>query len=213
MVRIPYKGGAPMLSDLMGGQIPVGNLPSSLPHIRSGKIRALAVTTSRRWPGAPEIPTVAESGVVGYEASAWFGLLAPAGTPKPVVDLLQRTVGEIVRRRCWRWALNPWPIRPRPLHGRSRARSKIHWRTGSSGTPRTLSLRAVHGRRTAALRSTLGACWATPSRSASPTRRSHSVRSGGTVFRVCGAARYRHEPRPRARRCNQGPAERSASRR
>ena len=100
MVHIPYKGAGPMLTDLIGGQIPVGvdNLPSSMAHIRSGKIRALAVTTARRWPGAPEIPTVAEAGVPRYEASAWFGLLAPAGTPKPIVDLLQRTVAEIVRR-------------------------------------------------------------------------------------------------------------------
>lgn len=100
MVHIPYKGGGPMLTDLIGNQIPVGvdNLPSSMAHIRSGKIRALAVTTARRWPGAPDIPTVAESGVAGYEASAWFGLLGPAGTPKPVVDLLHRTVAEIVGR-------------------------------------------------------------------------------------------------------------------
>ena len=100
MVHIPYKGGGPMLTDLIGGQIPVGvdNLPSSMPHIRAGKVRALAVTTARRWPGAPDIPTVAEAGVTGYEASAWFGLLAPAGTPRPIVDLLQRTVAEIVRR-------------------------------------------------------------------------------------------------------------------
>jgi len=100
IVHVPYKGGGPMLIDLMGGQIPIGfdNLPSSMNHIRSGKIRALAVTTAKRWPGAPEIPTMAEAGVPGYEASAWFGLLAPANTPKPIVELLQRHVAAILRQ-------------------------------------------------------------------------------------------------------------------
>ena len=100
IVHVPYKGGGPMLIDLMGGQIPFGfdNLPSSMNHIRAGKIRALAVTTAKRWPGAPEIPTMAEAGVPGYEASAWFGLLAPANTPKPIVELLQRHVAAILRQ-------------------------------------------------------------------------------------------------------------------
>ena len=99
IVHVPYKGGGPMLIDLIGGQIQLGfdNLPSSMAHIRSGKVRALAVTTTKRWPGAPEIPTLAESGVTGYEASAWFGLLAPPGTPVAVVELLQRHVAAILR--------------------------------------------------------------------------------------------------------------------
>ncbi len=100
IVHVPYKGAGPMLIDLIGGQIQIGfdNLPSSMAHIRSGKVRALAVTTGKRWPGAPEIPTMAEAGVPGYEASAWFGLLAPAGTPKPVVELLHKHVAAIVRQ-------------------------------------------------------------------------------------------------------------------
>ena len=99
IVHVPYKGGGPMLIDLMGGQIQIGfdNLPSSINHIRAGKIRALAVTTAKRWPGAPEIPTLAEAGIPGYEVSAWFGLLAPAATPRPVIDLLQRHVAAILR--------------------------------------------------------------------------------------------------------------------
>jgi len=98
LVHVPYKGGGPMLIDLIGGQIQTGfdNLPSSINHIRAGKIRALAVTTAKRWPGAPEIPTLAEAGVPGYEASAWFGLLAPAGTPQPVIDQLQHHVAAIL---------------------------------------------------------------------------------------------------------------------
>jgi tripartite-type tricarboxylate transporter receptor subunit TctC len=99
IAHVPYKGGGPMLIDLMGGQIPIGfdNLPSSMNHIRAGKLRALAVTTDKRWPGAPEIPTMAEAGVPGYEVWAWFGLLAPAATPKPVVEMLQRHVAAILR--------------------------------------------------------------------------------------------------------------------
>ena len=100
IVHVPYKGGGPMLIDLMGGQIQVAfdNLPSSINHIRAGKIRALAVTTARRWPGAPDIPTLAEAGVPGYESGAWFGMLAPAGTPRPIVDMLQKQVAAILKQ-------------------------------------------------------------------------------------------------------------------
>jgi tripartite-type tricarboxylate transporter receptor subunit TctC len=100
MVHVPYKGGAPMLVDLMGGQISYAfdNLPSSIQHIRSGKVKALAVTTAKRWPHAPEIPTMAEAGLTGYESSAWFGLLAPGNTPKAVVDLLQKQVTFILKQ-------------------------------------------------------------------------------------------------------------------
>jgi tripartite-type tricarboxylate transporter receptor subunit TctC len=100
IAHIPYKGAGPMLIDLVGGQIQMGfdNMPSSIGHIRSGKLRAIAVTTTRRWPGAPEVPTMAESGLPGYEVSAWFGLLAPAGTPKAVVDLLYRNISDILKQ-------------------------------------------------------------------------------------------------------------------
>ena len=100
MVHVPYKGAAPMLTDLMGGQVQIGfdNLPSTINFVRSGKVRALAVTTAQRWPGAPDIPTVAESGVPGYEVSGWFGLLAPAGTPKEVLQTLQQAVAAAVKQ-------------------------------------------------------------------------------------------------------------------
>jgi tripartite-type tricarboxylate transporter receptor subunit TctC len=99
LLHVPYKGGGPMLIDLMGGQIQLGfdNLPSSMPHIKAGKIRPIAVTTTDRWPNAPEIPTIAESGVPGYEVSAWFGLLAPAGTPMTIVNQLQKAVAQILK--------------------------------------------------------------------------------------------------------------------
>ncbi|AEB86826.1 tripartite tricarboxylate transporter substrate binding protein [Alicycliphilus denitrificans] len=100
MAHVPYKGAAPMLTDLIGGQIQAGfdNLPSTIGFVRGGKVRALAVTTPQRWPGAPDIPTVAESGVPGYEVSGWFGLLAPAGTPKSVLDTLQSAVAQAVQQ-------------------------------------------------------------------------------------------------------------------
>jgi tripartite-type tricarboxylate transporter receptor subunit TctC len=99
ILHIPYKGGSPMLVDLIGGQVSIGidNLPSSMAFIKSGKVRALAVTTTKRWPGAPDIPTMAEAGVSGYDVSAWFGLMAPAGTPQPLVDELSRHLMAILR--------------------------------------------------------------------------------------------------------------------
>ena len=99
MVHVPYRGAGPMLTDLTGGVVPVGidNLPSSAGHIRAGQVRALAVATRARWPGLPEVPTVAESGLAGYEVAAWFGLLAPANTPPPVVEALQGHVAAVLR--------------------------------------------------------------------------------------------------------------------
>jgi tripartite-type tricarboxylate transporter receptor subunit TctC len=87
MAHVPYKGSAPALTDLMGGQVQLmfDNLPSSLAFIKAGRLRALAVTSAQRSPALPDVPTVAESGVPGFEASSWFGLLAPAGTPRDIV--------------------------------------------------------------------------------------------------------------------------------
>ena len=93
MTHVPYKGSAPMLTDLLGGQVQVtfDNLPSSIGHIKAGKLRALAVTTATRSPELPDVPTVAET-VPGYEASAFFGLVAPKGTPPEVVDTLNKQI-------------------------------------------------------------------------------------------------------------------------
>lgn len=87
MLHIPYKGSAPAITDLLGGQTNMmfDNLPSAMPHVKSGKLRALAVTSVSRSPALPDTPTIAESGIPGYEASSWFGVLAPAGTPKDVI--------------------------------------------------------------------------------------------------------------------------------
>ena len=98
MNHVPYKGSTPALTDLIGGQVQVmiGNLPPMLPHVKGGKLRALAVTTLKRYPGLPDVPTVAESGLAGFETVAWFGLFAPAGTPKEIVARLNREVNAIV---------------------------------------------------------------------------------------------------------------------
>jgi len=87
MSHVPYKGSAPALVDLIGGQVQVmfDNLPSALPHVKSGKLRAVAVTSTKRAPALPDVPTIAESGVPGFEATSWFGILGPAGTPRDVV--------------------------------------------------------------------------------------------------------------------------------
>jgi len=90
MVHIPYKGSAPALNDLLGGQVMMmfDNIPSALPHIKSGRLRALATTGSKRDPLLPELPTLAEAGVPGYESGVWFGLAVAAGTPKEIIAKL-----------------------------------------------------------------------------------------------------------------------------
>ena len=90
MTHIPYKGSGPAITDLLGGQVMMmfDNIPSALPHVRSGKLRALATTGAKRDPALPDLPTIAEAGVAGYESGVWFGLMAPAGTPKDVVARL-----------------------------------------------------------------------------------------------------------------------------
>jgi tripartite-type tricarboxylate transporter receptor subunit TctC len=87
MIHVPYKGSAPAITDLLGGQVQVmfDNIPSALPHIRAGKLRALATTGAKRDPALPDLPTIAEAGVNAYEAGVWFGLAAPAGTPAEVI--------------------------------------------------------------------------------------------------------------------------------
>lgn len=99
MVHIPYKGSSPALTDLLGGQVSVmfDLLPSSLPHIQSGKLRALAVTSAQRSALLPNLPTMAESGLPGYQVNSWFGLLAPARTPKAVVSRLNSDVGKVLQ--------------------------------------------------------------------------------------------------------------------
>jgi tripartite-type tricarboxylate transporter receptor subunit TctC len=98
LTHVPYKGAGPMLNDLIAGHIKVGfdNLPSAIGHIRAGTVKALAITTTTRFPSVPEVPTMVEAGVPGYEVSAWFGLFAPAKTPRAIVDTLQQNIAAIL---------------------------------------------------------------------------------------------------------------------
>lgn len=94
MVHIPYKGSGPGVVDLVAGHVPVmmPNMLSAQPHIKAGRLRALGVTGTRRANSAPEIPTIAEAGVAGYEAVQWYGVLAPAGTPRDIVGKLHAQI-------------------------------------------------------------------------------------------------------------------------
>jgi tripartite-type tricarboxylate transporter receptor subunit TctC len=98
IVHVPYKGIAPAVVDLLGGQVQlaISAFPTALPHIRSGKLRALAVTSAKRSGLMTDVPTVAESGLAGYDAAGWFGVLAPAGTPPAVVSKLNAEINRIL---------------------------------------------------------------------------------------------------------------------
>lgn len=99
MLHIPYRGSAPAVTDLLGGQIDImfDNMPSAIQHVRSGNLVPLAVTPSKRSAELPEVPTIAEAGVPGYEATSWFGMFAPAGTPADVVKLLNESIVEALK--------------------------------------------------------------------------------------------------------------------
>ena len=97
LLHVPYKGSAPALSDVIAGHIPLmlGDVIAALPLVKEGKVRALGVTSSRRLPSAPDIPTIAESGVPGYEGVGWVMIVAPANTPKPIVDRLHKELTSV----------------------------------------------------------------------------------------------------------------------
>ena len=98
MQHVPYKGSAPAVTDLLGNQIGImfDNMPSAIQHVRSGKLVPLAVTTAKRSPELPSVPTIAEAGVPGYEATSWFGMFAPAGTPVPVLAKLNAAIVKVL---------------------------------------------------------------------------------------------------------------------
>ena len=98
MIHVPYKGGAPAMSDVIGGQISMmwGTMPLSLAQIRAGKVKALGVSSAKRSPLLPAVPTIAEAGAPGYEVMTWWGMLAPAGVPTPIATRLNNEIGSII---------------------------------------------------------------------------------------------------------------------
>jgi len=100
MVHVPYKGSAPAVTDLIGGQVDLmfDNVPNVLQQVKAGKLRALAVSSKERSPSIKELPSVAESGVPGFDVSVWFGVVAPAGTPQSVIAKLNAEINQILKR-------------------------------------------------------------------------------------------------------------------
>ena len=98
MTHVPYKGGAPVVIDVVGGQIPVvmSSVLTTLPHVKSGRLRALVVTSAKRHPLVPDVPTMIESGFPGFDANEWWAVLAPAGTPKEIVARLNAEITRIM---------------------------------------------------------------------------------------------------------------------
>lgn len=99
MTHVPYKSGPPGLVDLIAGHVAImaSGMSSSIPHVRTGKLRALGVTSARRAAAAPDIPAIAEAGLPGYESMQWYGLLAPAGTPREIIAMLHKEAVAILR--------------------------------------------------------------------------------------------------------------------
>jgi len=97
--HVPYKGLAPAHTDLMGGQLSMlfDGIVTGMPAVNAGRLRALAVTTAKRWQGTPDIPTMSEAGLAGFEVNSWYGLLAPAGTPREIITRLNTEVSRALR--------------------------------------------------------------------------------------------------------------------
>ncbi|GAA0741520.1 tripartite tricarboxylate transporter substrate binding protein [Ideonella azotifigens] len=122
LLHVPYRGSAPALTDLMGGQVQAmfDNTPSVLPHVKAGKLRALAITSAQRSPLLPDVPTLAESGFPGFDVQSWFSLAAPAGTPRAVITRLNSELNKVlaepdIAQRLRDMAATPEPGTPAQL--------------------------------------------------------------------------------------------------
>ena len=123
ITHVPYKGGGPAMVDLLGGQINLifATAASAVPHVKSGKINALAVTTAKRSKLMPQLPTVAEAGLPGFEANNWYGIVVPAKTPRPIIDRLNRDFTAVlnlpeIRETLFKQGLDASPSTPEAFH-------------------------------------------------------------------------------------------------
>ena len=114
IVPVMYKGAAPAITDLVGGQIDLmfDTVPTSLPFVRAGKLRALAVTSAHRLSGMPDVPTVQESGIAGYEFNSWIGMSAPAGTPREIITRLNAEIGKLLSKESFLKRLADYGLEP-----------------------------------------------------------------------------------------------------
>jgi tripartite-type tricarboxylate transporter receptor subunit TctC len=130
----PYRGSAPAVADLIGGQVQsmFDNAPSVLPHVKAGRLRALAITSAQRSPLLPEVPTLAESGFPGFDVQSWFSLAAPAGTPRAVIERLNLNLNKAVaapevRQRIQDLAATPFTSTPEQMRAFMNSEAK-RWR-------------------------------------------------------------------------------------
>ncbi|MSQ72528.1 MAG: tripartite tricarboxylate transporter substrate binding protein [Betaproteobacteria bacterium] len=133
IVHVPYKGTTQAMQDLMGGQITLmfGSVPTLMPQVRAGKLRALAVTTAKRSPAAPDLPTVEEAGIRDFDVASWYGAMAPAGTPAELVRRIQSEIAAIVNLPEVRAALAAqglYPVANTPAEFAAQIKSETaHW--------------------------------------------------------------------------------------
>jgi tripartite-type tricarboxylate transporter receptor subunit TctC len=143
LVHIPYKGSPQAMTDLLGGRVMAMFSPAStaLPHIKAGTLRALAASSARRTSVAPDLPTVAESGLPGFETSVWFGLLAPAATPRDIIERLNKEVARAigdgeVKKQFATQGIDAMAARPntsRPIYAKKRQNGRASYRCPAQG--------------------------------------------------------------------------------
>ena len=117
LLHVPYKGAGPAMSDVMAGHVDLMLGAAGLAEARAGRVKVLGVTSAKRSASAPELPTLAEAGVPGYESTIWFGLLAPAGTPQPIVNRLSQEIGKVLQQKTMRDRFNTVDLTPTTPEG------------------------------------------------------------------------------------------------